>query len=367
MYGMKIKNLEKLIRTIVQEHLNAIEESHQRGEWWIDDTGGTIFADIDIGDSGHEGVIIQLLANQIIEHFGIEDQEIGLLGEYEEQIKDALIADDNFSDEDNKLWESNGPSEVILKKVIEDKVYSTPKQAEDAVYIAYGSNSQSRDARNYGMEYLNWKIMKTAGKYIEIQSWHLTSSDIGIIVKGIWDIMDDNDDLEDSDNETGDDGLPGPRINVTIQSTGRRFHDIPLTVLEKKVPTSLNNYRSGLHSDFREGLNEDYHIHHKEYRLYEGNKKIVAIFEDNSRLKFEVHFRDTHGPDRETWRHKAMTTWKSLANEIHGDIRLSDGLNPIQKSWKKSFEEAMRHPKMKDFIRTNHHQKIFNPINFTPR
>lgn len=361
---MKINKLQELIKRIVCESLDALQEEHQTGEWWIDDTGGTIFADIDIGDSGHEGVVIQHLVYEITDHFGIQDPE-GLLGDYEESIKETLISEDNFSQEDAELWESSGPSEVILKKLIEDKVYSTPKQAEDAVYLAYGSRSQSRDARNYGMQYLNWKVMKTHGGYIEIQTWHLTPQDLGIIVRGIWDITEDTEDPDDEDNKKGEDGFSGPRVNVTIQATGKRFHDIPLAVLEKKAPTSLINYRSGLHSDFREELTEEYHVHHKEYRLYEGNRKIVACFEDNSRLKFEVHFRNNNGLDREKWRHKAMTTWKSLANEIHGDVQLSDALNPIQKSWKDSFAEALKHPKMKDYIRDNHHQRIFDPVNFT--
>jgi len=361
---MKIEQLEELIQRIVCESLDALSEDHQKGEWWIDDHGQTIFADIDIGDSGHEGVVIQYLVHEILSHFGIEEHEVGLLIHYDDQIKQALIDDDNFSEEDAQQWEREGPSEVILKKLIEDKAYPDPKQAEDAVYIAY--NNTSRDARNYGMQYLNWKIMKTVGSDIEIQTWHLKPEDLGIIVRGIWDIMEDTDDPEDSDNEVGEDGYPGPRINVTIQATGKRFHDIPLTVLEKKLPSSLINYRSGLHSDFREGLNEEYHVHHKEYRLYEGNRSIVAIFEDNTRLKFEVHFRDNRGEDKEKWRHKAMTTWKSLANEIHGDVQLSDALNPIVKAWKECFQEALKHPKMKDYVRLKRHQKIFPDKGYPP-
>jgi hypothetical protein len=363
---MKINKLKELIKRIVCESLDALQEEHQKGEWWIDNTGGTIYADIDIGDSGHEGVVIQSLSHEILSHFGIEENEVGLLGDYEEQIKQSLIDDDKFSEEDQELWESSGPSEVILKKLIEDKVYTDEKQAEDAVYISYGHPSQTRDARTYGMKYWNWKIMKTFGSDIEIQTWHLTPSDIAIIVHGIWDITEDTDDPDDSDNEIGEDGLPGPRINVTVQATGKRFHDIPLSVLEKKMPSSLMNYRSGLHSDFREWLTEDYHVHHKEYRLYEGNKKIIAIFEDNSRLKFEVHFRDNHGEDKEKHRKKALTTWKSLANKIHSDVKLSDAMNPIQRSWKECFAEALKDPKMKDFVRTHKYQRIFPDKGYPP-
>jgi hypothetical protein len=361
---MKIDRLKELIKRIVCESLDALQEEHQTGEWWIDEHGGVTYADGDVGDSNHIAVVVQHLNNEILDHFGIDSgYEGGSVSESEESIKANLIADDNFSEEDAALWESSGPSEVILKKLVEDKVYSTPQQAEDAVYLAYGSSQ--RDARDYGMQYLNWKIMKTHGGYIEIQTWHLTPSDIAIIVRGIWDIVEDTDDPEDTDNKIGSDGFSGPRINVTIQSNGRRFHDIPLSVLEKKLPTSLMNYRSGLQSDFREGITEDYHFHHKDYRMYEGNNSIVTIFEDNSRLKFEVHFRNQRGPDKERWRQRAMSKWKSIANELHRDVTLSDALNPIQKSWKECFKEALKDPRLKEFIRHNPHHRVFDPVNFT--
>jgi len=131
-------------------------------------------------------------------------------------------------------------------------------------------------------------------------------------------------------------------------------------------------------------INEDYHHLHKEYRMFEGNDKIIAKFDDNTQLQFEVHFRNTRGEDRDKWRRKAFTTWKSIANEIHGDIQLTEVGNKIQKSWKQSFEEALIHPKLKEFVRDNHHQKLYpdkgypvsvqgkpqpciDGVNFTPR
>jgi hypothetical protein len=114
-----------------------------------------------------------------------------------------------------------------------------------------------------------------------------------------------------------------------------------------------------------QAINENYHYLHKEYRLYEGNKHITAIFEDNSKLALEVHFHNNHGEDKDKWRRKAFTTWKSVANELHGDVQLSEVGNPIQKSWKECFKEALKHPKMKDYIRRNDQQPIFDPVNFT--
>lgn len=102
------------------------------------------------------------------------------------------------------------------------------------------------------------------------------------------------------------------------------------------------------------------HHLHSAYRLYEGASHITAIFEDNTRLAFEVHYRNKHGEDRAKWKKKAFTTWKSVANEIHGDVQLNEVGNPKQKSWKQAFSEALKHPKLQEYIRQSHHQKAFD-------
>lgn len=126
-------------------------------------------------------------------------------------------------------------------------------------------------------------------------------------------------------------------------------------------------------SEAIEIINEDYHHLHKEFRLYEGSNHIVAVFEDNSRLMFEVHYHNNHGEDKEKHRRKAFTKWKSLASKIHGDIQLNEVGNPVEKSWKQSFKEAMEHPELQEYMRKPHHRKIYgsnagiDPVNFTPR
>src|ERR1051325_5043541 len=101
---MKINKLKQLIKHIVIESLDALKEEHQRGEWWIDETGGTTYCDIDVGDSGHEGVVIQYLAHEILSHFGIESDEPGYISEYEDQIKQSLIEDGRLSEEELEEW-----------------------------------------------------------------------------------------------------------------------------------------------------------------------------------------------------------------------------------------------------------------------
>lgn len=360
----------------------VVHEAHDRGEWWIDETGETVFADGNVGDQNHEAVVINFLAHQILSHFGIDTDEPGELSGYEETIKENLLADGRLDEEELATWDNmgsakvkGGPAVILIKKLIEDKAFEDPKQAEDAVFIAYGSSS--RDARDYAMKYWRWKVMKTEGGDIEIQSWHLKPEDLGIIVRGIWEIMTDSDpdDDEDSDNEVGEDGYPGPRVNVTVQASGKRFHDIPLAVLEKKMPQNLHNYQSGVHVGYTEQIHEEFHHLHKEYRLYEGNRHIIALFEDGTRLKFEVHFRNNRGPDKEKWRHRAFTTWKSCASEIHKESQeLNEVGNPMTKPWRQCFKEALKHPRLQEFIRHSPHHRVFggkevapiyDPVNFT--
>lgn len=361
---MNKDKLNNLIKKVINETIDVMTEEHDHGEWWIDETGGTTYCDNQVSDQGHESVVIQALTHEILGHFGIEEDEPYPISDYEDTIKQTLINDGRLEEDELAGWDNiehstyHGPADIIVKKLLEDKVYADKQQAEDAVYIAYGSNT--RDARDWAMRWWRWKVMKTFGGAIEIQTWHLKPDDLQIIVRGIWDIMrDDSDDPDDSDNEVGEDNYTGPRINVTVQASGKRFSDIPLAVLEKKMPQMLQNYSSGAHVGYAENINEEYSYSNKDYRIYEGNDSIIASFNDGSRLKFEVHYHNNRGDDKEKWRRKAFSKWKSLASEIHNDVQLSEVGNKIQKSWKESFKEALDHPDIQEYIRKNNHQKIY--------
>ena len=110
-------------------------------------------------------------------------------------------------------------------------------------------------------------------------------------------------------------------------------------------------------------INEDYHHSHAEYRLLEGDRLITAIFNDNSRLQFEIHFRDKKGRlEKEKYRKRAVSKWKSLASKIHNESKeLNEVGNSQEKNWKICFEEALQDPELKEFIRDNPHQRIFQP------
>jgi hypothetical protein len=225
---MKIKKsqLQTLVREIITETLQVLQEV-QRGEWWIYPDGSTQFADGDVGDSNHEGYVIEQVAREIYEHFcGDAPDQMGYLGDHEEAILQALIDDDRLDEAELAIWNNEGsaggPTEILIKKLLEDKVYASQEQASDAVYIAYGS---AKDARDYAMKFLNWKRMVTTGNKTYVQTWFLRSEDLTAISRGVGDAWGDygEEDEEDSTHE----------VEIEVRANDKLFSDIPLSVLDK--------------------------------------------------------------------------------------------------------------------------------------
>lgn len=108
-------------------------------------------------------------------------------------------------------------------------------------------------------------------------------------------------------------------------------------------------------------INEEYSKLNKNYILYEGDRIITVMFPlDNSRLQFEIHFRNNHGVDKENHRKKAASKWRSLASKIHNESKtLNEVGNPVELSWKESFLLALKSEEMKPFIRDKPHQQIY--------
>jgi len=211
-----------------------------------------------------------------------------------------------------------------------------------------------------------YKHMKSSENKIEILTWSLQPEDLNIIILGIEKIIKINSIENDPDMEVGKDGYIGPRIDILVKKKNKQFKNIPFEILKNRLPSWLKNYDKGKILNSKNTMNENksFHHYHKEYRLYEGDRHIVAMFNDGSRLMFEIHFRNNHGKDRDTWRRRALTCWKSIANEIHRNVQLTEVGNPVQKTWKESFQEALKHPKLKEYIRQSHHQKVFDDAGY---
>jgi len=238
---MKIKKsqLKVLIREIICETLQRLDEV-SRGEWWIYPGGDAQYADGEVGDSGHEGYVIEHVAREIYEHFlGYEpEDQMGYLSSYEDYLFKSLQSEGRLTEQDVETWErGGGPTEVIIEKLLEDKVYTDKQQAEFAVYIAWGSSS--KDARDYAMRYLGWKRMTTSPSYgTDIQTWFLRDSDLRDIKRGIYDAWGYDGDEEDDD--------ASHTVTIEVRSNNKTFSGIPLSELETATIGDLATYQRGM-------------------------------------------------------------------------------------------------------------------------
>jgi hypothetical protein len=171
-----------------------IETVGIRGEYWFDDMGDPIYADGDIGDVGHEGIVINIMAGNLCSEFDIYEEEpffdynssseIAILEKIsqdhdyvKEKYADSLEGDDDNIDEYHVMdILKNDPADSIIQYLVYNGM--SEENANDLVLIAYGS---SKDAREYAINQWNWK--RVQGKFIESKA--LTSKDLKIIASGI--------------------------------------------------------------------------------------------------------------------------------------------------------------------------------------
>lgn len=91
---------------------------------------------------------------------------------------------------------------------------------------------------------------------------------------------------------------------------------------------------------------------HDEWIVYEGDEKIITVFKDGSRLSLDIRYPpETWGDDKDKWKHKAASKWKSLARDIYTSAGLSKAGNPNVIPWKICFTRALEDPSMLEFTR----------------
>jgi hypothetical protein len=114
-------------------------------------------------------------------------------------------------------------------------------------------------------------------------------------------------------------------------------------------------------------LFENFH-ENKEWFVYEGAHTITAVFEDNSRQTFKVHYRKNRmHDDRDSHKQKAARTWKKLAMEVRKSAGISKAGNPIVIPWQECFQQALGKPEMLEYIDDLRSSPIFECIGFSPR
>jgi hypothetical protein len=212
---------------------NVLTETKLRGEWWIDNHGQATFADGDAGDVNHEGVVRDYLIREFLGYFDIESDEeyVEPLGKYEDQIKQHFVEEGNINNEVDSEKYDNDPARYMLKVLGSRRVIKDKKQLAFAFFIAYGTTS--RDAREYALVYWKWKRVK--GEWIE--TWNLTSEDVKIMYRGLWDAYSDAlGEPEEGEEE--------PVFNIEVRSNNTRYYNVPIEVMKSGNVMALYQYRN---------------------------------------------------------------------------------------------------------------------------
>jgi hypothetical protein len=161
-------------------------------EYWIYENGGVEFADGDVGDRGHEAVVIDSLQRDIAEKC---EQAYDI-------YKTSWGGKSRFSNDDYIDWDEfkNALAEAYRNKLIQEQPQKKRKfenADEDALMIsaikAVGikqiewivANGRS-DARDYAMQYWGWKTYRDRN----IDTWLWRTQDLQAIVSGIDEIAE---------------------------------------------------------------------------------------------------------------------------------------------------------------------------------
>lgn len=194
-----------------------------RGEWWIKN-GTAEFADGDIGEQSHESMVVHECASTAAAKMGLYS-DIGLLSEDEDMILEHIIdSDEEFIQSYLSLSEEDFYN--LSRYEIKEKLESDPaetmisylkelgvKNAEDLVFIGYGASSS--DVRLYAMKNFGW--IRVAQN--NIQTWTFTPEDYSSIREGLYDILDEDDDIE------------GDTVNLEVLSNNKFYMNIPLATI----------------------------------------------------------------------------------------------------------------------------------------
>jgi hypothetical protein len=191
-----------------------------RGEWWFID-GEARYADIDIGDTSHEGMAREYAAGQIadslfniLESMKSQLHEIGVevsgmsQSRYDENYKLTEIFD-NIGDKDT---EDTGLAESIYEQLVSMHGKET---------VDVGLDKGGSDPIQWGLKQ-GW--VRCKGNWLEV--WAITNC----AVDGLWEAYGE---------ELTDDTL----FHIDQASNRRYFEDVPLKVMEEKNPSSLLHFR----------------------------------------------------------------------------------------------------------------------------
>lgn len=182
--------------------------AHLQGEFWLID-GTAVYADGDVGDINHEGMVIQQLTAELVEEVNDEcgsrlDSEYVDMTRIEDVIRKHLDMDPMDRDQDK-----------IENFIIEELQF--PKVKLDVINGQVG-------AREYGFEVLGWK--RVAGSSVETQT--LSNHDLKEIADGLWDAYQEQ--VEENS------------FNIEVRGNGRYYDEVPWSVVSGDDIKALQEY-----------------------------------------------------------------------------------------------------------------------------
>lgn len=196
-----------------------INEAKLRGEWWFQD-GQAVFADGDVGDMNHENYVIEALSREILESLGadVSGEVVGNFKEYKDEIFQEV--GDQFNEDEKELWASE-----LYQQALALFIKRTSPEIYEKWQYCYGN----KDAREYALIHWGWQRVK--GNVIQTQT--LTTQDLSNIVRGLYDAY--GSEMEDDED---------PTFDIEVMSTRSFYQGVPISILEKKSPTALAQYRN---------------------------------------------------------------------------------------------------------------------------
>jgi hypothetical protein len=195
---------------MIKKYSTLQRESELRGEFWL--IGGqAVFADGDVGDINHEGLVIQQMLGELVDEVNSEigsqiDAEIAELATVEHEIYKYL------SQESEENVDADQVEEFILETIGFDK---------DKFDVVLGKV----DARDYGLKNLGWVRVKQEN----VQTYTLTPEQMKDIARGLADAYNDEVDTH-------------PFV-IEVSSNGKYYTEVPYSVIESGNPGALREYQ----------------------------------------------------------------------------------------------------------------------------
>lgn len=143
------------------------------GEWWITNDADTIYADGDVGDYNHEGVVQEHMYSQLISELN-GNTDTALMWTYLNEVVKEYVADEYDRTE---VW----PYPHFCALFEKEYLHTMSEEFQQN-----WKNLCHEDLREYAAEHWGW----IAVKYDNISVWELTEATFKTICRGMNDIFE---------------------------------------------------------------------------------------------------------------------------------------------------------------------------------